>query len=251
MLVAAVTYGMDSVVNKLIQSGQPSIGTMIAFIDYLNLLIPAMLTLINEIPIIAQGGISVKRIYDYFEEHPEISGNKYLNCSEPLSIEFKYVCFRHPNTKFAINNLSFSIDQKDFITIIGESGSGKSTLAKLIVRLFEPDSGIILINGQDIKNYDIENLRASIGFVQQDTYLLHGTIKDNLLLDNISMTEEELTMALQLAELDSLIDRLPEKLDTHINKLGTNLSGGEKQRLSLARLLLKMGQSLNKELLMI
>ena len=222
-----------------IQSGRPSIGTMIAFIDYLNLLIPAMLTLINEIPIVAQGGISAKRIFDYFQEQPEISGNKYLDCIEPLSIEFKHVYFKHPNTNFAINDLSFSIFQKDFITVIGESGSGKSTLARLIVRLFEPDSGIILINGQDIKSYDIESLRATIGFVQQDTYLLHGTIKDNLLLDNRSLTEEELSIALQLAELSTLIDRLPEKIDTHLNKMGTNLSGGERQRLSLARLILK------------
>lgn len=222
-----------------IQFGNPTIGTMIAFIDYLNLLIPAMLTLINEIPVIAQGSVSVKRLYQYFQKQTEISGNKYINSSSPMNIEFKHVCFKHPNTKFCIDDLSFTINQEEFVTIIGKSGAGKSTIAKLIVRLFEPDFGSILINGNDIKSYNIENLRSVIGFVQQDIYLLHGTLRDNLLLDNNNLTDNQLYKALQLAELDNLLDRLPLKLDTDIHQRGTNLSGGEKQRLAIARLILK------------
>ena len=222
-----------------IQFGNPTIGTMIAFIDYLNLLIPAMLTLINEIPVIAQGSVSVKRLYQYFQEQTEISGNKYINSTSPMNIEFKHVCFKHPNTKFCIDDLSFTINQEEFVTIIGKSGAGKSTIAKLIVRLFEPDFGSILINGNDIKSYNIENLRSVIGFVQQDIYLLHGTLRDNLLLDNNNLTDNQLYKALQLAELDNLLDRLSLKLDTDIHQRGTNLSGGEKQRLAIARLILK------------
>ena len=95
------------------------------------------------------------------------------------------------------------------------------------------------INGQNIKNYNLDNLRDVIGLVQQDTYLLNGTIKDNLLLDNPDLSDYEIDNALHLVELDTLMDRLPLKLNTVIEKRGTNLSGGEKQRLSIARVILK------------
>lgn len=222
-----------------IRLGYPSIGTMIAFIDYLNLLIPAMLTLINEIPVVASGSVSVRKIYDYLQEKPELSGDLCINKNETLNVDFKNVYFKHPNTKFSIENLSFSVDEKKFVTFIGTTGSGKSTIAKLIVRLFEPDSGSIYINGQNIKNYNLDNLRDVIGLVQQDTYLLNGTIKDNLLLDNPDLSDYEIDNALHLVELDTLLDRLPLKLNTVIEERGTNLSGGEKQRLSIARVILK------------
>lgn len=222
-----------------IKFGNPSIGTMIAFIDYLNLLVPSMLILINQIPVIASGAISVEKIYDYLNEEIEISGNLTFDRDKKLNVEFKNVCFKYPNTNFSIENLSFKVDENEFVTFIGSTGSGKSTIAKLMVRLFDPDSGCIIINGHNIKDYDIDCLRDSIGIIQQDTYLLNGTIRENLILDCDNLSDYEINKSLEITELETLINRLPDKFNTYIDSKGLNLSGGERQRISIARVILK------------
>lgn len=229
-LVAGIWY---------ITADSPSIGTIMAFMNYINLLIPAMLTLINDISNMAKGVASLDRLHEYLAEEPEKSGDRLLSEESGINIEFKNVYFQHSDTGFAIKDLNLTINDKDFVAIVGHTGSGKSTLTKLLVRLYDVDSGEILINGVDIKEYDLYDLRKSFGFVQQDIYLLKGTIKDNLIYSNLDAAPEQIQNAIKIAQLDKFIDSLPLKLDTVVGERGATLSGGEKQRLSIARILLK------------
>lgn len=218
--------------------GSPSIGTMLAFINYVNLLIPAMLNLIDDITNMSVGASSLERLYEYLDEEPQSSGEKLLSTESTINIEFKNVCFSHINTEFEINNLNLSIYDKDFVTIIGHTGSGKSTLLKLLVRMYDIDSGEILINGINIKEYNLNDLRMCFGFVQQEVHLLKGTIRTNLTFANPEITEEKIEYALRVAQLDKFVNNLPNKLDTIVGERGITLSGGERQRLSVARMIL-------------
>lgn len=222
-----------------INYGSPSIGTILAFMNFIDLLLPATLTLINDITSMAKGIVSINRLDEYFREKIETSGNRKMSVLKTIDIEFKNVYFSHNDTRFSIKNLSYKIDHGQFVSILGSSGSGKSTFLKLLVRLYDIQSGHILINGVDIKEYDLYDLRKSIGFVQQDIYIINGTFKENLLYANPRATIENIQDVITAVGLNNLIATLPLGLDTIIGERGSTLSGGEKQRLSIARALLK------------
>lgn len=156
------------------------------------------------------------------------------------TLEFDHVGFKHQTAAHkAINNISFKAKTGETIAFVGPSGSGKTTLMKLLVGLYRPQEGRILYNGLDETNIDFEDLRNQIGFVTQDTQLFSGTIKENLLFVNPSATEEELMDVLNKASCQNLLIRAEKGLDTMIGEGGLKLSGGEKQRLSIARALLR------------
>jgi ATP-binding cassette subfamily B protein len=139
----------------------------------------------------------------------------------------------------AIDDISFTVKTGESIAFVGPSGSGKTTLMKLLVGLYRPQEGNIFYNGIDENGIDFNDLRNQIGFVTQDTQLFSGTIKENLLFVNPMATDEELTEALHKASCQNLLQRAEKGLDTMIGEGGLKLSGGEKQRLSIARALLR------------
>jgi ATP-binding cassette subfamily B protein len=156
------------------------------------------------------------------------------------TLSFKNVAFKHQTaSQKAINNISFDVQTGETIAFVGPSGSGKSTLMKLLVGLYRPQEGKILYNGLDETELRFDDLRNQIGFVTQDTNLFSGTIKENLLFVNPSATEEEVMDALNKAACQNLLSRAEKGLDTMIGEGGLKLSGGEKQRLSIARALLR------------
>jgi ATP-binding cassette, subfamily B, bacterial len=156
------------------------------------------------------------------------------------TLSFKNVAFKHQTaSQKAINNISFDVRTGETIAFVGPSGSGKSTLMKLLVGLYRPQEGKILYNNLDETELRFDDLRNQIGFVTQDTNLFSGTIKENLLFVNPSATEEEVTDALNKAACQNLLVRAEKGLDTMIGEGGLKLSGGEKQRLSIARALLR------------
>ncbi len=156
------------------------------------------------------------------------------------SLVFDHVGFKHKTAaQKAINNISFSAKTGETVAFVGPSGSGKSTLMKLLVGLYRPQQGTILYNGVDENNISFEDLRNQIGFVTQDTNLFSGSIKENLMFVNPTATEEELNDALAKASCTNLLARAEKGLDTMIGEGGLKLSGGEKQRLSIARALLR------------
>lgn len=155
-------------------------------------------------------------------------------------LEFKNVSFKHQSAQYkALNNISFDVKNGETIAFVGPSGSGKSTLVKLLVGLYRPQEGNILYNGINGKEFDFDELRNQIGFVTQDTQLFAGTIRENLLFVNPNATEADLEIALQKSSCTALLERAEKGIETVIGEGGLKLSGGEKQRIAIARALLR------------
>ncbi len=155
-------------------------------------------------------------------------------------LEFTNVSFKHQTAQFkALDNISFDLKNSETIAFVGPSGSGKSTLVKLLVGLYRQQTGTIKYNNIDAADIDFDELRSQIGFVTQDTQLFAGTIKENLLFVNPAATEEELLDVLHKASCEGLLDRAEKGIETMIGEGGLKLSGGEKQRISIARSLLR------------
>ena len=183
---------------------------------------------------------SLENFENLMKKPPEPRAASPRHIGKIESLVFDQVAFKHQTAQHkAINNISFKVNTGETIAFVGPSGSGKTTLMKLLVGLYRPQQGKILYNGIDENNIDFEDLRNQIGFVTQDTQLFSGTIKENLLFVNPSATEEELMEVLRKSAATSLLHRAEKGLDTMIGEGGLKLSGGEKQRLSIARALLR------------
>ena len=185
---------------------------------------------------------AMERIYEILNEIPELSSPK--NAIKEVkdgSIEFKNVSFSYVNdkNKEVLKNINIKINSGETIGIIGGTGDGKSSLVNLIPRLYDVTEGELLVGGKNVKKYDIEVLRDAVSCVLQQNVLFSGTIKENLRWGNKDATDEELIEACKLAQADSFIQEFPDKYDTMIAQGGTNVSGGQKQRLCIARALLK------------
>jgi ATP-binding cassette, subfamily B, bacterial len=155
-------------------------------------------------------------------------------------LEFQKVSFQHQTAHYkALNSISFDVKNGETIAFVGPSGSGKSTLVKLLVGLYRPQEGSIFYNHVDGKEFDFDELRNQIGFVTQDTQLFAGTIKENLLFVNPAATEEDLQLALKKSSCTTLLERAENGIETVIGEGGLKLSGGEKQRIAIARALLR------------
>lgn len=182
-----------------------------------------------------------KRIFDYFDMEVEIQNNEKAIIPEEVkgSIEFKDVNFHYNEERQILKNINFELTPGKSIAIVGPSGSGKSTIINLIPRIYDVISGQVLFDGIDVRDLDLSFLRQRIGLVSQETYLFNGTIKDNLLYANNQATDEMLEEACKKANIHDFIIRQPEGYNTVVGNRGLKLSGGEKQRLSIARVLLK------------
>ena len=157
------------------------------------------------------------------------------------SIEFKNVNFKYSARakKYALSDIDLSIRSGMTVGIIGGTGSSKSSLVQLIPRLYDVTEGAVLVGGVDVRSYDIPTLRSAVAMVLQKNVLFSGTIKDNLRWGNEAATDEEITEACRLSQADEFIQTFPDKYDTYIEQGGSNVSGGQKQRLCIARALLK------------
>ncbi len=181
------------------------------------------------------------RIFDYYDRPQEI-----VNCENPLfpdmsnvSVEFRDVKFSYDNKKPILKGVSFTLPHGKTYAIVGASGAGKSTVINLIPRLYDVTEGSVEVAGVDVRKIDLTHLRRSIGIVTQDTYLFNGTIMENLLYAKEDATREEIEQACKTANIHDFIVSLPDGYDTVVGNRGLKLSGGEKQRVSIARVLLK------------
>ncbi|TAL51461.1 MAG: ABC transporter ATP-binding protein [Chitinophagaceae bacterium] len=183
---------------------------------------------------------SLENFQNLMKKEPETKPLNPKHLGGIQTLEFDRVAFKHKTASHkAINDISFRVKTGETIAFVGPSGSGKTTLMKLLVGLYRPQEGKILYNGIDENNIDFEDLRNQIGFVTQDTQLFSGTIKENLMFVNPAATEAELLDVLNKASCQHLLTRAEKGLDTMIGEGGLKLSGGEKQRLSIARALLR------------
>jgi ATP-binding cassette, subfamily B, bacterial len=183
---------------------------------------------------------SLENFETLMKKAPESQAASPKHLGQIQTLEFDHVGFKHRSaTHRAINDISFKVKTGETIAFVGPSGSGKTTLMKLLVGLYRPQEGRILYNGIDENNISFDDLRNQIGFVTQDTQLFSGTIRENLTFVNTSATEADLLDVLQKASANNLLARAEKGLETMIGEGGLKLSGGEKQRLSIARALLR------------
>lgn len=181
------------------------------------------------------------RIFDYFDMPVEVENRPYAVKPESIKgdLEFCHVGFFYDAGQPVLTDLNFCVKAGRSVAIVGPSGAGKSTIINLIPRLYDVTEGKITLDGQDIRNIDLETLRKNIGVVTQDTYLFNGTIRENLLYANANATEEQMMEACRRANIHDFIAGLPKGYDTLVGNRGIKLSGGEKQRVSIARVILK------------
>jgi len=181
------------------------------------------------------------RIFEYLDRSCEIENPE--NPQKPdmgdSSVEFCDVKFSYEKTKEILKGISFFVPSGKMYAIVGTSGAGKSTIIGLIPRLYDTVEGAVKVAGTDVRDYDLAYLRTNIGIVTQDTYLFNGTILENLLYAKPEASMEEIINACKIANIYDFIDRLPQKFDTVVGNRGLKLSGGEKQRVSIARVILK------------
>ena len=181
------------------------------------------------------------RIFEYYDMKPEIDdrpGAKKLTAARG-EIVFDHVNFSYDGDRQILKDISFTLKAGDCIAIVGPSGSGKSTIVNLIPRLWDVSSGRVTFDGTDVRDLTLHSLRNEVGVVTQETYLFNGSIRDNLLYAKPDATEEEMIHACRQANIYSFIESQPDGLDTLVGNRGLKLSGGEKQRISIARALLK------------
>jgi ATP-binding cassette subfamily B protein len=185
--------------------------------------------------------VNAERLFELLRERPEIvdpPGAPPLRAG-PGEIVFDHVSFHYEPERPVLVDLNLRIDPGTTLAVVGRSGSGKSTLARLLLRYYEPASGRILVDGQDIRSVAAASLRAAIGVVPQDTALFNDTIGNNIAYGRIGSTRSEVVAACRAAHLHDLIASLPQKYDTPVGERGVNISGGEKQRIAIARAILK------------
>jgi ATP-binding cassette subfamily B protein len=183
---------------------------------------------------------SIANYHNLMQKEPEKIPSDPVHLGDVETLQFQQISFQHLTAKQkAIENISFNVNRGETVAFVGPSGSGKTTLMKLLVGLYRPQEGKILYNGLDENEINFEDLRKQIGFVTQDTQLFSGTIKDNLLFVNPQATDEEVQSALDKASCQSLLQRAENGVNSVIGEGGLKLSGGEKQRISIARALLR------------
>ena len=181
------------------------------------------------------------RIFDYYDMEVEIDEPKTPKTPAHITgeVEFKHVDFSYDKERQILKDVSFKLESGKSMAIVGPSGSGKSTIINLIPRLYDVCSGSVLFDGVDVREMDLTKLRSSVGVVSQETYLFNGTIRDNLKYASPNATEEEMIEACKKANIYDFIEAQEKGLDTMVGNRGLKLSGGEKQRISIARVLLK------------
>ncbi len=181
------------------------------------------------------------RIFEYLDMPVEIENKEDAIKPSPLTgvLRFEHVDFGYNHDKLILQDVTFEVPAQNMTAIVGQSGVGKSTITYLVMRLYDVNEGRVTIDGHDVRDIDLRFLRQNIGMVTQEAYLFNGSIRDNLLYAKHDATEDELIDACKEANIYELIDALPDRFDTLVGNRGVKLSGGEKQRLSIARIILK------------
>ena len=218
------------------------VGQLSAMLNYGMAILMSLMTLSMIYVMLTMSAESAKRVFEVFDEEPDMKEpeNPVTNVADG-SVDFDNVSFKYSeNAKtFALSDIDLHIRSGMTVGIIGGTGSSKSSLVQLIPRLYDASEGTVRVGGVDVRDYDIKTLRDSVAMVLQKNLLFSGSIKDNLRWGNENATDEEMIEACRLAQADEFVSAFPDGYDTHIEQGGTNVSGGQKQRLCIARALLK------------
>ncbi len=234
---AAIGYGSHLIITKTITSGN-----FVSFITALIMLYTPIKNLGNNLNDVQFSFMAIDRIFGMLNRKPQILDNP--NCIKMQglneSIEYKNVFFRYsPKLPDVLENINFKVKAGTTTAFVGNSGGGKTTLVNLLPRFYNLESGEILFDGVNIKNFELASLRANIAVVFQDNFLFSGTIKENILLGKPDATEDEIKLSVKMACLEEFVTSLEKGLNTEIGERGIRLSGGQKQRIAIARAFLK------------
>lgn len=231
-IVAIVWFG-----GGFVNVGELSQGEIIALVNYMTQILLAMIVVANLVVIFTKAFASANRVNEVFETEPSVlEGTKTeSNIKGNTKIEFNDVSFAYGKGKYALENISFKAEKGETIGIIGGTGSGKSTLINLIPRFYDPQKGKILIDGMNIKEYKFSSLRSKVGVAPQQAILFSGTIKSNLLWGNKDATEEDIEWALKVSQAYEFVSKLSDGIEHEVLAGGKNFSGGQRQRLTIAR----------------
>jgi ATP-binding cassette subfamily B protein len=256
-LATALVYGIGGVLSV---SGVFELGTLVALAALLMRLYGPLTSLSNVHVDVMTALVSFDRVFEILDLRPMVAQKPdAVPVPEgPVTIEFDDVRFRYPAAEEVslaslesvarqdtgpshpvLKGVSFTVRPGQLIALVGHSGAGKTTMTSLVSRLYDVNEGAVRINGLDVRDATLDSLRDTVGVVMQDAHLFHDTIEANLRYARPEATEEEIWEALRAAQIGDLVEGLPERLETVVGDRGYRLSGGEKQRLALARLLLK------------
>ncbi|MED0989329.1 ABC transporter ATP-binding protein [Bacillus nitratireducens] len=236
-IVATLWIGGEKVFNGTLQ-----VGAILAFINYLNIILMSLMSISMVFIQIARAFPSADRVQQVLHTEVDITteGDVYEPKQVDGNVEFKNVSYSYTkNNEYVLKDISFTVRKGEKIGIIGSTGSGKSTLAKLLPRLYDADQGEICIDDVNVKAYDLQKLRASIGFVPQKALLFSGSIEENLRYGKEDATYDELELASSSACATEFINKLEDSYQYNLTQGATNLSGGQKQRISIARALVR------------
>lgn len=249
-ILMIVMYGLSIWITWVaagrIDAGTMQVGTMTAFIAYSMEIVFSFLMIAGMAIFLPRAGIAADRIYEVLEKETSIKDcedAEVLGPDDEAEIRFEHVSFRYPDAEEnVLTDIDFTARQGETTAIIGPTGCGKSTLIKLIPRFFDATEGRITISGKDIKGITLESLRDEIGYVPQKGILFSGTVADNIRWGDEEATDEEVRLAAQIAQATEFIDERPEGFDREVSQGGANVSGGQKQRLAIARAVVKKPQ---------
>ena len=227
---------------KLVVSGSLSTGQIMSMFTYVMQILMSLMMISMILVMLVISKSSAERIVEVLDEENDIH-----NCADPMfevtdgSVKFDNVNFSYSKdmNKLCLKDINLDIKSGETVGIIGGTGSSKSSLVQLIPRLYDVTEGTVYVGGVDVRNYDIETLRNNVAMVLQKNVLFSGTIKDNLRWGDKNATDEDITRVCKLAQADDFIQNFPDKYDTYIEQGGSNVSGGQRQRLCIARALLK------------
>lgn len=235
-----VYFGSQAIVSS--QTQAMGVGQLSSLITYGFSMLISLMMLSMVFVMIVMAEESSRRLCEVLKEQPDLANPKKAIYEVPNgSVDFNHVSFAYSKKadRMALKDIDLHINSGEFIGIIGGTGSSKSTLIQLISRLYDATEGSVFVGGHNVKDYDIKSLRNQVAVVLQRNVLFSGTIKDNLRWGNPNATDEQMLQACKTAQADEFIRRFPDKYDTYIEQGGTNVSGGQKQRLCIARTLLK------------
>lgn len=236
-IIGAILISNSLLIDKL-----TLFSNMVVFYSYAMQVIMSFLMLVMVFMMLPRAEVSAKRINEVLDAEDKIIEGNITSGKETGTVEFKNVSFKYPDAEeYVLENISFKANKGETIAFIGSTGSGKSTLINLIPRFYDVTSGEILVDGINVKDYQKETLNNIIGYVSQKAVIFSGTVKSNIKFgkSNNKISEKDILDAAKIAEAKEFVEKMEDTYNSHISQGGTNISGGQKQRLSIARAVAK------------
>ena len=229
-----IWYGSNQLFSE-----EVTLGVLVAFIMYLQLFFRPIRSIADRFNTLQMGVVSSKRIFDLLDRNEEIDSNEKLKDIQLNGdVEFKDVWFAYNDEEYVLKNISFKINSGESVGFVGSTGSGKTSIINLINRFYDFQKGTILVDGNDIKDYNLSSLRSNLGMVSQDVFLFSDSIYNNITLFNDSIKEDEVWNAIKKVGAEKFINKLPNGLQFDVKERGISLSVGQRQLISCIRIML-------------